>query len=250
MMRVSADPSDRRLKSAIDDLRHLSPTLYWKSRNIAALIEWLWRRYRSSGGTGDAEVYDERFWTIREEGDWIGFASLVVHLFAPRSIIDVGCGSGLALGAFRRVDPTLTLLGIDCSGAGLRRAQTRGLRVERVDLAAATGPALRALSSRLEGFDLALCLEVAEHLPPWRAGRLVRLLTRCQTVIFSAAHPNQGGTLHLNEQPAEYWTRRFAAHGFPLHDRNDLFQHELAAIDLPWWYAANANVFHRVEPRA
>jgi len=70
-------------------------------------------------------------------------------------------------------------------------------------------------------FDLSLCIEVAEHLPPDRADYLVRLLATCSdTVFFSAAHPGQGGTLHLNEQPPEYWLERFRSYGFDLHPDN------------------------------
>ena len=50
-------------------------------------------------------------------------------------------------------------------------------------------------------FDLALSLEVAEHLPPECGSEFVQTLTDLSSVIlFSAAIPFQGGTDHLNEQ--------------------------------------------------
>lgn len=232
------------LRPALDDLRRLSPTLYCKSRNTVALCEWLWRRYVRRGPAG-AEAYDDHFWSAQEVGDWPGFAELVVRLFAPHAVLDVGCGSGQALAALRAADPAMTLLGIDASAAGLRRARARGLPVERIDLAALSARAQPALTAAWRAFDLVLCLEVAEHLPPWQAPKLVGLLTTWHTVIFSAAHPNQGGVLHLNEQPPDYWIDRFASRGFRLDPRNDLFRRELAGVDLPPWYAANANVFSR-----
>lgn len=68
-------------------------------------------------------------------------------------------------------------------------------------------------------FDLALSLEVAEHLPAAAADHFVASLTRLASVIlFSAAIPDQGGEGHLNEQWPDYWVERFAAHGFGVAD--------------------------------
>ncbi len=48
-----------------------------------------------------------------------------------------------------------------------------------------------------------------------RAFRRLRAGTRiCRPVAFTAASPGQGGTGHINEQPAGYWTARFAARGY------------------------------------
>jgi hypothetical protein len=64
-------------------------------------------------------------------------------------------------------------------------------------------------------FDIALSLEVAEHLPDQRAQRFVHDLCRlAPIVIFSAAIPGQGGTGHVNEQWPDYWYHLFEAEGF------------------------------------
>lgn len=69
------------------------------------------------------------------------------------------------------------------------------------------------------GYDLALCLEVAEHLTPLAGDELVRQLCRsAQAIAFSAAIPGQGGSGHLNEQWPAYWEERFAAQGYSLLD--------------------------------
>ena len=68
-------------------------------------------------------------------------------------------------------------------------------------------------------FDLALSLEVAEHLPPASAERFVRFLASlAPVVVFSAAVPFQVGTHHVNEQYPAYWARRFEACGFVAFD--------------------------------
>jgi hypothetical protein len=69
-------------------------------------------------------------------------------------------------------------------------------------------------------FDLALCLEVGEHLPAESAAPLVRFLVDASdTVVFSAAVPGQGGRHHVNEQWQSYWAGLFREHGYqPLDD--------------------------------
>jgi hypothetical protein len=91
-------------------------------------------------------------------------------------------------------------------------------------------------------FELASCLEVAEHLTPARGDGLVEDLTRlAPLVLFSAAAPKQGGVNHINEQWPAYWAQKFAARGFRTVDclRGPL----LARTDISWWYAQNIMLF-------
>jgi len=68
-------------------------------------------------------------------------------------------------------------------------------------------------------FDLVQSLEVAEHLPEHLADRFVDDLTaHGDVILFSAAVPHQGGEHHINEQPPEYWRRRFAVRGYAAYD--------------------------------
>jgi hypothetical protein len=68
-------------------------------------------------------------------------------------------------------------------------------------------------------FDLALCIEFAEHLPPARAASFVAQLCRLAPVVaFSAAIPDQGGHGHLNEQWPAYWEDLFAREHYRLID--------------------------------
>ena len=91
-------------------------------------------------------------------------------------------------------------------------------------------------------FDLALCLEVAEHVPASAADTLLRSLARhAPAVLFSAAIPFQGGRHHVNEQWQSHWIGRFAELGFGVHD---------VVRPAVWtdpgvepWYAQNALLF-------
>lgn len=124
-----------------------------------------------------------------------------------RRYVDVGCGSGAyAAEAIRREHPTV---GLEKSRAGRLLARRQGVDCRRFDLRRSL-PAFDDVS-----FDLAYCFEVAEHLPVELGESLVdAICSLAQKVVFSAAQPGQGGTGHINEQPADYWHARFASRGF------------------------------------
>ena len=154
---------------------------------------------------------------------------IVMRLLAPKSVIDVGCGGGTWLSVFREHGVS-DLCGVD------------GDYVERDCLEIPIGsflPRDLARPFHLERrFDLAMSLEVAEHLPPDSADTFVESLTRlAQIVIFSAAAPYLGGAEHINEQWPEYWAEKFAAYDYlPV----DCFRRALwGRDDVEWWYAQN-----------
>jgi hypothetical protein len=74
-------------------------------------------------------------------------------------------------------------------------------------------------------FDLAMSLEVAEHLPPDRSEAFVALLAGLSDlVLFSAAIPGQGCVGHINERWQSFWRDLFAARRYaPV----DVLRHQL-----------------------
>lgn len=97
-------------------------------------------------------------------------------------------------------------------------------------------------------FDLAICTEVAEHLPESSAEKLVKLLcSLSDRVLFSAAIPHQGGNGHLNEQWQPYWEKLFIQKGMKYtHSMvEDLFWKE----EVELWYRQNCLYFKNSEPR-
>jgi SAM-dependent methyltransferase len=160
-------------------------------------------------------------------------------------VIDVGCGQGLLLEALKARHPLVRRAGLESSPDAIRRARARGLDITCVDLAFLARRSAKVAAALVNGFDLAVCLETAEHLPPWSASPLVHVLTRAPMVLFSAAPPGQGGTSHINEQPHEYWRKRFVKEGFDLDRGDDALRSAVARLDLPWWYAANIHLYSR-----
>lgn len=136
-------------------------------------------------------------------------APILLELFPSRSVVDVGCGVGGWLDAFGRLGVE-RLLGVD--GDYVDRAQLR------IDPALFTAADLTQ-PFRAGRFDLALSLEVAEHLAEDHAETFVDTLTGLSDrVVFSAAIPGQGGTHHVNERWPEYWRGLFARRGYRVFD--------------------------------
>jgi len=166
-------------------------------------------------------------------------AQSIVETFHPASVIDVGCGSGALLVALRKLG-VRRLIGLDSSEAGLDIARARGLDARKFDITADgwTGG---------ERFDVAVSMETAEHLPKNSADRYVALLcSLAPVVIFTAAHPGQGGIGHLNEQPPEYWTELFKSHGFQLAEKTAAdWKTAWSAAGVANFYARNLMVFQK-----
>src|SRR5205085_7165879 len=98
-------------------------------------------------------------------------------------------------------------------------------------------------------FDLAICLEVAEHLPETAATALVAsLASLAPIVLFSAAIPFQGGTDHRNEQWPQYWFDRFAVHHYVAIDCLRPHLWNKAEVDV--CYAQNAVLLAREDALA
>lgn len=142
------------------------------------------------------------------------------------SVIDVGCGVGAWLDVAGDLGAT-RLFGIDGPSG-----HSPGVFIS-ADLAAN----VPVVTPR---FDLAICLEVAEHLPASIADDLVVALTAMSDVVlFSAAIPGQGGDGHINEQPHEYWDDRFVNAGYALHPLPGM------SPMVAWWYRQNARVYRK-----
>lgn len=68
-------------------------------------------------------------------------------------------------------------------------------------------------------FDLAMCVEVVEHMPAASAATLLHTLVRhADVVVFSAAIPGQPGTHHVNCRWPSYCAEHTAPHHFTSSD--------------------------------
>ncbi len=154
------------------------------------------------------------------------------------SIVDVGGGVGAWLDAAFEIGFTNLIL-ID--SAYVDRSQ---IRIEQIKL----------INHNLENqlpsidmkFDLAVCVEVAEHLNESRAESFIKDLCQLSDLIlFSAAIPGQGGYKHVNEKWLSYWVAKFEENDYRPRDilRKQIWENN----DVDWWYRQNIILFERGE---
>jgi len=154
-----------------------------------------------------------------------------------RAIIDVGAGSGAYARWFAKQG--LNVAACEHSRLGRTMARLQGISCRPLDLA--VDP-----PTQIDGnFDLAYSFEVAEHVPPLMGTRLVTLLHECApTVVFTAAHPGQGGTGHINEQPQRYWIGEFERVGMRYQrEPTQVLREEFRHADVAPWLVDNVMVF-------
>jgi len=99
-------------------------------------------------------------------------------------------------------------------------------------------------------FDLALCLEVAEHIPePLSEAFLDNVTSFSDRLVLSAAQPNQGGHHHVNERPKRYWVAMLAAKGWAYNRRETgLLLTALTGARPPYmWMVEQISVYDRVK---
>lgn len=170
-------------------------------------------------------------------------AAIVAKIIMDRfpgiqSVVDFGCNDGQTLAAFQALGVE-DLHGVD--GAGMREHLRYEGEFTEWDL---TTPL--SINEDVDGarkFDLAVCTEVGEHLPPEAAITLLDTLTRhSDLILFSAATPGQGGTGHLNERLFSWWEVRFAAFGYV----NDITIRQALPDQVSWWVRKNLAIFQRV----
>ncbi|MCB1895620.1 MAG: methyltransferase domain-containing protein [Zoogloeaceae bacterium] len=160
--------------------------------------------------------------------------SIVLELLPPvRSAIDLGCGVGTWLAALREFGTT------DVRGLDGPWVDPALLQIPQQDFQVADFE--KPIVHR-QRYDLAISLEVAEHIPESGAGRFVDALVGASDfVLFSAAIPFQGGVGHVNEQWPDYWAAMFADRGHVALDivRSKIWDDE----SIPFWYRQNILLF-------
>ena len=171
-------------------------------------------------------------------GDKTGYSAksilpTIVELFEARSTLEIGCGNGhwtqVAIDAgvkdYFAVDGPWTdpkKLLFDPSHFRVANLE-EGLSVNR-------------------RYDLAICLEVAEHVSAASSKTLVQsLASASDIVLFGAAVKYQGGHGHINEQRQSYWRDLFQQAGYQPFDlvRPRVWNN----TGVHYWYRQNAFVY-------
>ena len=163
--------------------------------------------------------------------------------YEVHSAIDLGCGVGTFLKVLKQRDKNITVCGVD--GDYIQR----DMLVIAPDEFQPWDLKKPYVTDKQTKYDLAISMEVAEHLPPERAKSFVEDLTSlADVVLFSAALPYQGGVGHINEQLLSYWAALFEEQGYELRDiiRPDSWNRKEVLV----WYRSNMVVFVRKDSPA
>ncbi|MCA9361428.1 methyltransferase domain-containing protein [Candidatus Kaiserbacteria bacterium] len=137
------------------------------------------------------------------------FVPIVYEKLKPKSVLDVGCGTGSWLKIWSKYD--VSIFGIDGNWVKKDLLCIPENNFKYVNLEEEIN-----LNKK---FDLVVSLEVAEHIHKESASQFVKsLVNHGDKVLFSAAIPWQGGTDHFNEQWPTYWIELFLKEGYEFLD--------------------------------
>ena len=121
----------------------------------------------------------------------------------PRRVLDAGCALGLLVEA-------LVGRGIDAHGIDISE-----YAIAQADVTVRDRLRVGSLTSPLDGrYDLIVCIEVLEHMPPADARvALANICAHTDDVLFSSSPDDFREPTHLNVQPPEAWAEAFAREG-------------------------------------
>lgn len=159
-------------------------------------------------------MYGHDFYKSQIFGSLQSAQIYLYHLFSiwgvPGSVVDIGCGRGAWLATCRDFG-VKRLVGVDGSWNS---------QEAMIDPNINFYPANLEKRLPLTGhFDLAVSLEVAEHLQPESSHAFVESLTDLSDVVlFGAAFTGQPGVNHINTRPHSFWADLFFDRGYALFD--------------------------------
>ncbi|MHB1757681.1 MAG: class I SAM-dependent methyltransferase [Leptospirillum sp.] len=187
-----------------------------------------------------ASIYNEKFFELETRTAISSAKEVLPILFSylkkkPSSVVDIGCGTGAWLSTISSMGVD-DFIGLDGSYVSRERLLIPQNRFVEKDLSSNF-----CIDRR---FDLAICLEVAEHISPELSEGFVKNITSISDIIlFSAGVPGQGGTNHVNEQWPIYWSHLFSTFDFTMIDviRPNIWENE----NISFWYRQNIFIICR-----
>lgn len=191
----------------------------------------------------EKSIYNDAFYDLQSKESYES-ALVVLALLRKKlgakikldSIIDFGCGVGSWLAAAKEVGFKHV-----CGTDGDYVPKSR-LMINEEDFLNNNLSDTESIKLPEDKFDLAITLEVAEHLPESSSTDFVeKIVQTSNLVLFSAAIPYQGGHGHVNENWLSYWSLKFRQAGYTCID---LIRPEVWTDNrVCWWYRQNIVLF-------
>jgi hypothetical protein len=183
------------------------------------------------------KIYNKTFFDSQMSGSYKSATFYVKHLlkiFKPHSVADLGCGRGTWLKAFKE-NGVNKLLGLDGDWVKQEEMVDQTIEFKPTNLN-------EPLNKIDERFDLAISVEVAEHLKEEAAKTFIDNITALSDVImFGAAYTKQGGDNHINEQPTTYWAKMFIDVNYMPYD---IFRQTFwGNKEIESWYQQNTFIY-------
>lgn len=181
--------------------------------------------------------YTPNFYEGHKKGSYesaIIVLSIIDKLFKPKSMIDIGCGIGLWLKVAKENFNINDLNGVEGNYINNNSFEFDLQKLIRHDLK-------KELNLNRQ-YDIAISMEVAEHIPKENADEFIKTLTNhSKIILFSAALIGQEGTYHINEQLPEYWAEKFNKFGYEPIDfiRPKIWNEE----SVMYWYKQNTILY-------
>ena len=153
---------------------------------------------------------------------------ILYDLYKPRSVIDWGCANGLYLEPFM-TENGCEVLGIENASVAIEMRHP-DIRIIKADMTQSISltpvnmqPVGVDLSAPANKFDMALCIEVLEHIEEKYAKVAIENICRSSDrLVVSIAREWQTGLGHVNLKPIEYWIQKFGWHGFRVDNTTTL----------------------------
>lgn len=186
------------------------------------------------------EPYTKEYYNsinIIERPQAVALAEILEKMYKLRSVVDLGCGTGLYMAQFH-----CDAYGIDISEAAFDKEV-----VQVPEDVIAIGDLTQPRTVRIK-HNLALCLEVVEHIGEESADAFLdNLVQYSDTIVMTAAPPGQAGLNHVNCQPMGYWEEKMAKRGFK-RDYYDEYQIVSFVVNAPHtvWIIRNLMVFKKI----
>ncbi|MFN7714931.1 MAG: class I SAM-dependent methyltransferase [Pseudanabaenaceae cyanobacterium] len=177
------------------------------------------------------------------ETDYQSLALAIVNTYHPKTVAEFGCGPGYLTKELAKLGVQVTAI----DGYSNPNFSEYSIEFHRLDLNDAS--AIEQLFAG-KSFDVAISMEVVEHLQPQSSQAVVYWLTKVAPVaVFSAAVPGQGGHGHINLQPRDYWHVLFSNYDFLVADR---IREKLRSIPTvaPWYRYNVLDYVHMNHPLA
>ena len=163
-------------------------------------------------------IYDEKFWGPRRGNYNYRSAKIILPMifkyYKPDSMIDIGCGIGTWLSAALELGIE-NLQGIDCNeiSEDFLLIPRKYISIDNLETHE---------NKDNKKYDIAVSVEVAEHLNNSVSEHFVQTLTSySKVIIFSAGIPYQEGDYHINCQPPKFWYDIFSKYGYVCFDFRD-----------------------------